>query len=392
MARSVRERIEDFNRGREAERLVLKFQALERSAFTFLRGTCHLFFADLPAHPLLQDAPAAWICGDLHLENFGSYKGDNRAVYFDLNDFDEAALAPCTWEVVRLLASIHVAAAELGWGHADALVAACLGAYRQALAAGKARWIDRDGAEGLIGELFAGLKARKRQDYVESRTEVKGKRRVLRIDGKRALAASAEDRERVMAFMASFAAGQARPDFFHPLDVARRIAGTGSLGVERFVVLVAGKGGVDGHYLLDLKQSLPSALAPRLSLPQPAWPGEAARVAAVQERMQAVAPAFLQPVLLDGKSFLLKAMQPSQDRVDLSHPDIRKGDLRGLLSQFGRLAAWDQLRASGRQGAAAADELMAFAADPAWESAMLDLARAAAAMVQRQWQAYCARP
>jgi len=105
MARSVEERIEAFNQGRESERLALKLQALERSAFTFLRGTCHLFYADLPAHPLLQDAPATWVCGDLHLENFGTYQGDNRAVYFDLNDFDEAALAPCSWEVVRLLAS-----------------------------------------------------------------------------------------------------------------------------------------------------------------------------------------------------------------------------------------------------------------------------------------------
>jgi len=285
-----------------------------------------------------------------------------------------------------------VAAAELGWAHADALAATCLGAYRQALAAGKARWVDRDGADGLIGELFASLKARKRQDYVESRTELKGKHRVLRIDGKRALAASAEDRERVMAFMESFAARQDRPDFFRPLDVARRIAGTGSLGVERFVVLVEGKGGADGHYLLDLKQSLPSALGPYLPIAQPVWPSEATRVAAVQERMQAVAPAFLQPVQLNGESFLLKAMQPSQDRVDLAHPDIRKGDLRGLLAQFGHLAAWGQLRASGRQGAATADELMAFAADPTWESAMLDLARAAAVMVQGHWQKYCAKP
>jgi len=392
MARSVRERIEDFNRGREPERLALKYQALERSPFTFLRGTCHLFYADLPAHALFDRTPVAWICGDLHLENFGTYKGDNRAVYFDLNDFDEAALAPCTWEVVRLLASIYVAAEELErGGQAEELVQACLAGYAQALAAGKPRWIDREGSEanGLIGELFASLKARKRRDYVESRTELQGKRRVLRIDGKRALAATPADRERVTDFLQDFAKTQENPEFFRPLDVARRIAGTGSLGVERFVILVHGKGGVDGHYLLDLKACLPSALAPRL--PQPAWPDEARRVAVVQERMQAVAPAFLRPVLLEGKPFLLKGMQPSQDRVDLSHPDIRKADLRTLLAQFGRLAAWDQLRAAGRQGAAGPDELMAFAATPEWMPAMLAWAREAAAMVQGQWQEYCAQ-
>jgi uncharacterized protein (DUF2252 family) len=55
----------------------------------------------------------------------------------------------------------------------------------------------------------------------------------------------------------------ARPDpaFFEVLDVAHRIAGTGSLGLERYVVLIEGKGSPNGNYLLDLKQSLASSLA-----------------------------------------------------------------------------------------------------------------------------------
>ena len=69
---------------------------MRKSAFAFLRATCHLFYEDLPKSPLLRKVPPVWACGDLHLENFGSYKGDNRLVYFDLNDFDEALLAPCT--------------------------------------------------------------------------------------------------------------------------------------------------------------------------------------------------------------------------------------------------------------------------------------------------------
>ncbi|NJK53097.1 MAG: DUF2252 family protein, partial [Leptolyngbyaceae cyanobacterium SU_3_3] len=68
------------------------------NAFVFLRGSCHLFYEDLPTDSRLDAAPHTWICGDLHLQNFGSYKGDDRLVYFDINDFDEAALAPCTWD------------------------------------------------------------------------------------------------------------------------------------------------------------------------------------------------------------------------------------------------------------------------------------------------------
>ncbi len=44
------------------------------------------FYEDLQDVPLPQ-SPNTWICGDLHLENFGSYKANNKLVYFDLNDF-----------------------------------------------------------------------------------------------------------------------------------------------------------------------------------------------------------------------------------------------------------------------------------------------------------------
>ena len=60
----------------------------------FLRGSAHLFHARLK-RGVFKPAPVAWCCGDMHLENFGSYHGDNGLAYFDINDFDEAALAPC---------------------------------------------------------------------------------------------------------------------------------------------------------------------------------------------------------------------------------------------------------------------------------------------------------
>ena len=63
--------------------------------FYFFRGTAHLFYEDLVnTEAALPGQPLTWVCGDLHIENFGSYKGDNRLVYFDINDFDEANLAP----------------------------------------------------------------------------------------------------------------------------------------------------------------------------------------------------------------------------------------------------------------------------------------------------------
>ena len=107
---SVAERIRRFNAGRDPERLRLKYKAMHKDPFAFLRGTCHLFYEDWPARSPLNDAPLAWICGDLHLENFGTFKGDNGLEYFDLNDFDEAILAPCTWDITRLVTDKIVAA------------------------------------------------------------------------------------------------------------------------------------------------------------------------------------------------------------------------------------------------------------------------------------------
>ncbi|HEY2607653.1 MAG TPA: DUF2252 family protein, partial [Paraburkholderia sp.] len=100
-----------FNAGRDPERLAMKYKAMRGSPFVFLRGTCHLFYERLPRDKVLDDAPPVWICGDLHLENFGSYKADNRLIYFDNNDFDEACLAPALYELVRLLTSVLVGAA-----------------------------------------------------------------------------------------------------------------------------------------------------------------------------------------------------------------------------------------------------------------------------------------
>ena len=93
---------------------------MRSSPFVFLRATCHLFYRRLPDLPLFADAPAVWSCGDLHLQNFGSYKGDNRLVYFDLNDFDEGVLAPASWDLVRFLTSVRVGAESMGVKDKDA--------------------------------------------------------------------------------------------------------------------------------------------------------------------------------------------------------------------------------------------------------------------------------
>lgn len=382
--------IQAYNVGREPERLLMKYRAMRASPFAFLRGTCHLFYERLPRGGVYKSAPLVWVCGDLHLENFGSYKGDNRLVYFDVNDFDESALAPASWDLVRFLTSLRVGITSLSESAAKThmLCQTFLDAYAAALTLGKAYWVEWETAQGMVRQLLDGLRDRQRAVFLESRTVIKRKQRLLRVDGKKALPATPAQRAAVADFMQEFAKSQAHPDFYSVLDVARRVAGTGSLGVDRFAILVQGKGSPDGNYLLDLKQAQPSSLLPRLKVAQPKWKSEAHRVVALQRRSQAVSMAFLQPVFFADSPCVLRALQPAEDRVNLSGPRRTLRELEQVLGTLGRIVAWAQLRSAGRSGSAIADELIDFGRRRKWHDSLLSASRDAAVQVHKDAAAF----
>jgi uncharacterized protein (DUF2252 family) len=387
---NIVKRIQQANQGRDPERLIMKYRALRDNRFAFLRGTCDLFYDRLAASGFDTAAPAVWCCGDLHLENFGSYKGDNRLVYFDINDFDEAAMAPASWELVRLAASVHVGLETRGLEttRVSALVEGLVGQYAQALACGKASWFERDTADGMVRALLDQLRERKRVDYLNGRTRLVRKHRRLLVDGRRTLAVTDAERSLVTETMDGFAAGQPNPAFFRVLDVARRIAGTGSLGVARYVVLVEGKGSPDRNYLFDLKWAGPSTLGRLFKELQPRWDSDAQRIASVQHRMQAVTAAFLHPVTHDGQPFVLRAMQPSEDRLPFERFARHNEELENAIAMLARCLAWAQLRSGGRQGSACADELIAFADKKKWRRQVTQAAMAMAEQVASDWTCY----
>ena len=382
------------NTGRDARLLAKKYAKMAENPFIFLRGACQLFHDTLPDIALLHKAaPLAWCCGDLHFENFGSYKADNRLVYFDINDFDEAALAPLTWDVLRLLTSICCGEDALHASRAEALAVSqsCLEAYRSALIVGKPMWVERETSGGLVNTLLTDLQGRERAAFLDKRTTRKGQKRSLKLDDEKVLRASDAQKKMVVEFMDGFAAAQKNPKFFQVLDVALRIAGTGSLGVARFVVLVEGKGSPDGNYLLDIKEVRASALAGRLArqgIRQAGWTDQASRVVTIQKRMQAVDHAFLHPVTMSGLPCILKGLQPSEDRVKIGEWGRKLDLLKEVVATMGRNLAWDQLRAAGRSGSASADELIAFAQGDAWVTQMLDAATDMAQTTRRQWATF----
>ncbi len=381
-----------FNRGRNPELLALKYRKMAASPFGYFRGTNHLFHADWPGEAWLERMPAVWLNGDLHIENFGTYRGDNRLVYFDIGDFDDGALGPLGRDLVRFMVGVHMAGHEMGFGarRANMLNRIFLSAFRAALIDGKARWIERRTAEGVIGDLLLKLERRTQADLLAKRTVMqKGKRR-LRTDTGKALALPREERARVVRFMKRFAEGRTHPDFFKVLDVAQRVAGLGALGLKRYVVLIRGDGGRDGAALVDLKSQHGSSLQPRLRQRQPPFASEAARVVAIENRMQAVGPAFLAAVRIAGQSFTLRELQPSADKLDLSITHPGRAAFEAVIASMGELTAWAQLRCAGRNGAADIDGLMAFARNAEWSRPLMRLAKDWAVAIHADWRIFSA--
>ena len=392
-ANSVVARIERFNSGRDPEGVALKYRAMCKSPFSFFRGAAHLFWQDLAAHKsALPDSPPVWACGDLHLENFGTFQGDNGLSYFDLNDFDEAGLAPAIWEVSRFVTSLYVASPQLRLTRVgtNELANQFLVAYQTALATGKPGSIERPSATGVVRALLDRVGKRTRASFVRSRTKLdKGKRR-LEIDGKHTLPATADQRREVERWLDKFAKSQANPKFFEILDVARRVAGVGSLGLNRYVVLVRGDGGRDGNAVLDAKQARPSSMTSADKLRQPEWKSEPDRIVSIEHRMQAVVPAMLNAVRIGDGGYVLRELQSTKDRLSLKDLRGHPAHLRAAIETMGHLTVWAQLRSSGRDGSAITDDLIAFAHAGDWRERLTEYCESYSAQVSRYYNEFVA--
>jgi uncharacterized protein (DUF2252 family) len=381
---TVFERIQRFNKDRLADIVPLKYHLMSLDPFRFFRGTCHLFYEDLSKKISWKDETKAWICGDLHLENFGSYKGDNRVVYFDVNDYDESILAPVSWEVVRLLTSIHVAALvlRLTGEQADELAHSCIAQYITALQSGKALAVEKETATGLLKGFLKTVALRSDREMVEKRTDAKKKKII--IDGQKYL--SLDNKKEVIAQATKWFEAHHGKGKIKVHDAAFRIAGTGSLGLKRYVVL---KEFIEtgALHLVDIKESVPSSLLPYVKTKQPEWENEAERVKVLQKRGQYVQPAWMHTLEMDGAFFLLKELQPVEDKMDLSLCKGKTKRLSNIICTMAQLTASTQLRSSGRQGSSIADELIAFANDASkWEQKVLDYAKKYAVQVLKDYE------
>jgi uncharacterized protein (DUF2252 family) len=118
--------------------LALKHQHMAEAAFPFFRATFYRWLQLWPEVCAdLVKAPAVLGVGDLHIENFGTWRDEEGRLIWGVNDLDEAWPAPYALDLVRLTTSVYVAIGEAHLSLAKRTAAEAIEeGYRDALAAG----------------------------------------------------------------------------------------------------------------------------------------------------------------------------------------------------------------------------------------------------------------
>jgi len=109
-----------------------KHKRMCEDAFVFLRATYYRWARKIDDWcPELHDAPHVLAIGDLHTENYGTWRDGQGRLVWGVNDFDEAASMPYALDLVRLATSAALAPRRLL--PANDTCAAILYGYRKGL-------------------------------------------------------------------------------------------------------------------------------------------------------------------------------------------------------------------------------------------------------------------
>jgi hypothetical protein len=93
--------------------LKTKHERMRQSVFAFLRATFYRWIELWPeVCSELSMAPSVLAVGDLHVENFGTWRDAEGRLVWGVNDFDEACWLAYSNDLVRLAVSAHLAVEE----------------------------------------------------------------------------------------------------------------------------------------------------------------------------------------------------------------------------------------------------------------------------------------
>jgi uncharacterized protein (DUF2252 family) len=363
------------------ELVPVRYGRMLASPFSYFRGAALSMAADLAATPVSGLAVQA--CGDAHLSNFGVYASPERALVFDLNDFDETLPGPWEWDVKRLAASLEVAGRGNGYrsGLRRKVVTAAVGRYREAMRvfAGQgnlAVWYAR-AETGALREQFGSQFAAREQRQAD-RALAKARTRdslhalarlTQQVDGRPRimadpplvvplsdLVADAADQAKLATELRRLIGGYGRTmetdrryllKQFEFADIAHKVVGVGSVGTRCWIVLMLGRDPSDPLFL-QVKEAERSVLEGFAGASE--YTNHGQRVVAGQRLMQAASDIFLgwqrTEIEPDGRphDFYVRQLRDGKFSAD-----IEAMTAAGMRA-YGELCGWTLARAHARSG------------------------------------------
>lgn len=214
-----------------------KHDLMRKDAFPFLRGTFYRWAQTFPAicKELAHAKPVLGV-GDLHAENFGTWRDAEGRLTWGINDFDEACEMPYTCDLVRLATSAHFAIeADNLKIDAEGACDAILHGYRDAL--------EKGGGPYVLDEHHSKL----REMAIERLKDPTGF-----WDGVNALDTMTERIPSSAVKTLERALPSPRPRY----RIAHRVGGLGALGRRRYTAIAEWKGGTIAR---ETKELAPSA-------------------------------------------------------------------------------------------------------------------------------------
>lgn len=216
--------------------LELKHEKMSDDPFPFLRATYFRWATTIGRLcPELAKAPGVLAVGDIHIENFGTWRNVEQRLVWGINDFDEAARMPYPFDLVRLVTSARLASGKKI--RPRTIARAILAGYRQGIKDPRPTLLDQE--RTWMNKFLRTTEA----ERLEFREDMKKLRTREGLTEKKVPAPARH------GLMEALPKGLA-PEF------ARRRAGAGSLGRPRFVAIAEWHGGL---VVREAKAQVPSA-------------------------------------------------------------------------------------------------------------------------------------
>ncbi|MEU6120746.1 DUF2252 domain-containing protein [Streptomyces sp. NPDC047123] len=344
--------------------LPVRYGRMAATPFAFLRGAAAVMAGDLAAqrHTGLR----VQLCGDAHLLNFGLFASPERALLFDLDDFDETFPGPFEWDVKRLAASAAVAARDSGATEdaarttaQDAVAAYRAGIRRLAGLGELAVWYERTDAHDLLPLVRPGRHRKRAAATLErarGRTSLQALGKLTEVvDGERRIIhdppllepAGAPDLAALRKIFGDYRSTLAEErrlllDRYRFVDAARKVVGVGSVGTRCYIVLLSGRDAGDPLFL-QIKEAVRSVVEEHLPTGPYVHPGH--RVVAGQRLLQAAGDIFLGWMTgPQGRAFYWRQLRDMKGSVDVAA--LSGAELRG----YARLCGTALARAHARSG------------------------------------------